>query len=143
MAYTPVTVADFKSWFVRDFFYDTTPKGVMDSDITNALATAGINFNSGLMESQAVFSQMFLLLSAHFLVTNIRASSAGLSGQFAGLTNNKSVGNVSEGYTIPPQVQNNAFLMGLYSTQYGAQYVTLLAPRLIGHVMTVIGNTTP
>ena len=86
---------------------------------------------------------MYLLLAAHFLVTAIRASSAGLNGQFAGLTQSKGVGNVNEAYVIPDRVKNSPFLMGLYSTNYGAQYVTQLWPRVTGHVMTVRGGTTP
>ena len=143
MAYTIPAVADFKSQFVRDFAYGTTPTVVMDADITNALAMAGVNFNPALMESQTVFTLLYCLLAAHYLVINIRASSAGLNGQFAGLTQSKSVGNVSEAYVIPEQVQGSAFLMGLYDTRYGAEYVTMLVPRLAGHVMTICGNTTP
>lgn len=143
MAYTPITINDFKARFVRDFPYGTDSSKVMDADITYALVMAGLNFNEGLWESQTLFSQMFLLLSAHFLVTNIRASSSGLNGQFAGLTQSKAVGSVNESYVIPDRVKNSPFLMGLYSTHYGAQYVAQVWPRLTGHVMTVRGGTTP
>ena len=143
MSYTPVTTDDFKTFFARDFPYGADASAVMDVDITKALGMAGTNFNEDMWESQAIFSQMFLLLAAHFLVLSLRASSAGLNGQFAGLTQSKGVGNVNEAYVIPDRVKNSPFLMGLYSTNYGAQYVTQAWPRMLGNVMTVFGNTTP
>ena len=143
MSYTPVTIADFKARFVRDFAYAEDPKFVMDSDITNALGMARTNFNEGLWETQDIFAQMFLLLSAHFLVVAIRTSSAGLNSQFNGLTNSKGVGNVNESYIIPDRVKNSPFLMGLYSTNYGYMFVTQLWPRITGNVATVRGATTP
>lgn len=143
MSYTPVTVDDFKSRFARDFPFGDNASVVMDSDITNALNMAGVNFNEALWDTQATFAQMYLLLAAHFLVLSIRASSAGLNSQFSGLTASKGVGNVNEAYVIPDRVKNSPFLMGLYSTDYGAQYVTLLWPVLTGNVATIRGNTTP
>lgn len=143
MAYTPVTVADFKAYFSRDFPYGADQQRVMDADISKAEAMAGINFNEALWESQAVFSQAYLLLSAHYLVDNLRASGAGLNGQYSGNTINKSVGNVSEGYQIPERVAKSPFLSALYTTRYGAQYVGLLSLRLIGNVATIRGATTP
>ena len=141
--YTPVTVADFKTFFARDFPYGATDAQVMDADISKALVTAKINFNEGLWSSQDAFSQAFLYLSAHYLVVSIRSSSGGLNGQYAGNTTSKGVGSVNESYQIPDRVKNNAFLAGLYTTQYGAIYVQLITPRLVGHVMTIIGATTP
>jgi hypothetical protein len=143
MAYTPVTVADFKAYFTRDFPYGADNQHVTDADITKAEALAGINFNEALWESQAIFTQAFLLLSAHYLVENLRASGGGLNGQYAGNTINKSVGNVSEGYQIPERVGKSPFLSGLYTTRYGAQYVGLISLRLIGNVATIRGATTP
>lgn len=141
MAYIAVTVADFKAYFTRDFPYGADDQHVMDADITKALALAGINFNEGLWESQSIFNQAYLLLAAHYLVEDLRASGGGLSGQYSGNTINKSVGNVSEGYQIPERVAKSPFLSGLYTTRYGAQYVGLISLRLLGNVMTVRGNT--
>lgn len=146
MAYTPVTVADFKGEFYRDFPYsndDTDMTKVMDKDIVKALAMAGINFNEALWESQDVFAKAYLLLSAHFLVEAIRASSQGLNSQYAGNVSGKSVGSVSENYVLPERVQNSPFLASLYTSRYGEQYVQLLSPRLIGNVATIQGDSTP
>lgn len=143
MAYTPVTIADFKAFFVRDFPYGNDEDHVMDSDITKALGTAGITFNEGLWSSQAQFNQAYLYLTAHFLVESIRASSSGLNSQNAGNTIAKSVGDVSESYEIPEKVKRNPFLAALYTTKYGALFVQMLAPRLVGNVLTLRGRTTP
>lgn len=142
MAYVPVTVANFKNYFTRDFAYGADPSKIMDNDITKALGLAVINFNEALWENQDVFAQAFLLLSAHYLVEAIRASSQGIDSQYAGNVTNKSVGNVSEAYTMPERVAKSPFLAGLYTTRYGADYVSLISLRLVGHVMTIRGNTT-
>ena len=146
MAYAAPTIADFKSEFVRDFPYsnnDTDVSKVMDQDIQRALDMAGINFNDALWESQLIYTKAFLLLSAHYLVDNLRASSQGVSSQYAGNTSSKSVGNVSESYAVPEKVMKNPALAGLYTTRYGAQYVGMISPRLVGHVMTVMGGSKP
>lgn len=143
MSYTPVTVADFKTFFARDFPYGLTVETVMDADITKALGTAGINFNECLWGTQEGFFQAYLYLTAHFLVVSIRASSGGLNGQYAGNTTSKSVGTVSESYVLPERIQNSPFLSSLYTTSYGAQYGQLISLRLVGHVMTLVGATTP
>lgn len=144
MPYTPVTVADFKAFFARDFPYGTDPvTSVLDADITKALMTAGVNFNEGLWESQNTFSTAYLYLSAHFLVDSIKASSSGLSSQYAGNTTSKSVGNVSESYQIPDTIKNTPWLAGLYTSKYGEIFLTLISPRLVGNVVTMRGWSTP
>lgn len=144
MPYTPVTIADFKSFFVRDFPYGTDPKvAILDSDITKALDTAGDTFNEGLWSSQAQFNRAYLYLSAHRLVESLRASGSGLASQYAGNTQQKSVGNVSESYVMPPRVQANPFLAGCYTSDYGKMFVNLISLKLIGNIITVRGATTP
>jgi hypothetical protein len=142
--YTPVTVTQFKGFFVRDFPYGTNPnENILDADITKALATAGDTFNEGLWSSQAQFERAYLYLSAHYLVESIKASGQGISSQYGGNTTSKSVGNVSESYEIPDKVKNNPFFAGLYTTRYGAIYVGMLQPRIIGNVTLLRGMTTP
>jgi hypothetical protein len=144
MAYDPVTVDDFKAFFVRDFPYGTDPaKNVLDADITKALATAGINFNEALWSSQEQFDIAYLNLAAHYLVQSLRASSSGINSQWAGNTQSKGVGSVNESYVMPERVQNSPFLAGLYTTMYGKTYVDLLSLRILGNVVTIRGATTP
>ena len=74
-AYSNPTVQDFKDYFNRDFPYGTTTDTIMDSDISKAELLAFIAINPCLFQSQEIYNIGFLLLSAHSLVMNIRASS--------------------------------------------------------------------
>lgn len=141
MAYTVPTAADFKSWFVRDFPYGTTDTTVMDADITKSISEAAVNFNESLWESQAVFTMAYLYLAAHYLVMDLRASSQGIAGGYSWLTSSKSVGSVSEGFSIPQKILDNPHLAMLSKTNYGAKFISLALPRLVGNVVHVAGCT--
>lgn len=143
MAFAIPVVADFKAKFVRDFPYGSTPDKVNDSDIQSGLDTASFNFNSGLFGLQTEFTLAYLLLSAHFMVMNLRASSQGISGQYSWLQTSKSVGSVAESFQIPQRILDHPVLGMLTKTYYGAQYVMLLLPRLTGQVFITPGDTLP
>ena len=110
---------------------------VQDQDITNALAMAKMNVNPPLFPDQPTYAMCFNLLAAHYLVTNLTASSLGVSGTFEWLVAAKSVGNVSENYQIPPKVLNDPFLATISKTRYGAQYLSLIATYLIGNLQVL------
>ena len=144
MAYTDPSVADFKARFVRDFPYGTdTATTVTDTDIANAYAMTNVNINSDLWDDQASYTLGYLLLSAHYLVMNIQASSQGIAGQFNFLQQSKGVGSVSESFAIPQRVLDNPVFSLLAKTAYGAQYLQLLLPRLVGMAFTVVERTKP
>jgi hypothetical protein len=147
MAYTFPAISDFKSQFVRDFPYGGAAgdpnKSILDGDINVALTLAGYNINQGLWPDQTSFNLSFLYLSAHYLVLNIRNSSQGLNGQFNWAQNSKAAGPVSEAFTIPQRVIDNPELMMLTKTNYGAMYLQLALPQLVGNVFTVCGRTKP
>lgn len=144
MSYTNPSVADFKARFVRDFPYGTDiATTVTDTDIANAYALTNSNINIALWDSQAEYTLGYLLLSAHFLVTNLMASGQGLSGQYSFLTTSKGVGSVSISQAIPQRIQDNPYLSMLMKTPYGAQYVMLLLPRIVGQSLTVAETTNP
>ena len=152
MAYTTPTVADFKAQFVRDFAYAPVPavgggdealKYVMDTDITSAITMAGININEELFASQSIYSLCYGLLSAHYLATNIQASSQGLESQHEWGTIQKSVGSMQASYSIPDSIMKSPYLSLLTRTRYGAQYLGIIAPFLCGHVAVVEGASTP
>lgn len=137
------SVSDFKSYFVRDFPYGATLDTITDTDITNAMQEAGILFNPGLWENQQTYTIGYLLLSAHFLVTNIRGSSQGLSGQFSWIQSSKAVGSVSESYSIPDRILANPEFAMLSKTTYGARYLFLILPLLSGQIFAIAGATHP
>lgn len=144
MAYTNPSVADFKAFFNRDFPYGTDPEtSVLDSDITKAFTFTNVNFNEALFGDQGSYNVGYLLLSAHYLVMNLRASSQGINGQFAFSENSKSVGNVSQGFAIPQRILDNPDWAILTKTNYGAQFIQLVLPQLAGQIYTVCGSTRP
>lgn len=144
MAYTNPAISDFKLFFVRDFPYGTDANvAVLDADITKAFSFVDVNMNQGLFGSQASYNVGYLLLSAHYLVMNMRASSQGLSGQFNFLQQSKSVGSVAEAFGIPQRVLDNPDWSILCKTNYGAQFIQLVLPQLAGQIYTVCGGTQP
>lgn len=136
-------VTDFKGYFVRDFPYGSDPTTVMDIDITNALQLAGVNFNPCLWSDQQSYTIGYLLLSAHFLVLNLRSSSQGISGQYSWTESSKGVGSVSEGFSIPDRILENPEFAMLSKTNYGAQYLFLVLPQLTGQIFSSYGGTNP
>jgi hypothetical protein len=143
VAYTIPTVSDFKNYFVRDFPYGTEQVSVMDSDISRAIVDAGINFNEALWSTQATYNVGFLLLTAHYLVLNLRASAQGIQGQYEWLLSSKGVGSVSVGISIPDRILNNPTFSMLTKTTYGAQYLEYVMPQLVGNMYAVCGRTSP
>src|SRR5665213_1022652 len=102
------SVTDFKNQFVRDFPYGTDPNlAILDQDITNAFNLTELTINQDLWGTQANYATAYLYLSAHFMVLNIRASSQGLNGQFNWAQNSKSVGAITESFTIPQRIIDN------------------------------------
>jgi hypothetical protein len=146
VAYTAPTVADFKARFDRDFGFaadQTDMERVRDTDITRGITSASVNFNEALWESQAIYAEAYLLLAAHYLVTNLLNSSQGLGSQANWLTNSKSVMSVTESFIIPDRIARSPILAIYSKTGYGMEYLSLIMLRLIGNVALVQGNTTP
>lgn len=144
MPYSNPSVQDFKDRFDRDFPYGTDMETtVLDSDITKAFAQVNVNINQGLFQDQGSYNIGYLLLSAHYLVTNMRASSQGLNGQFNFLQTGKSVGAVSESFAIPDRILNNPQFSMYSKTNYGAEYLSMIWPCLVGPGFAVRGRTKP
>lgn len=143
MAYEYPTVQDFKDYFFRDFPFGTDPNNnILDQDVSKALNCAENDFPAGLFTSQSDFTQGVLLLSAHWLYTNIKAS-GGLSAQPNWITTSKAVGNVSEGFQVPQYIMDNPLLAMLSQTWYGKQYLFQILPRLAGQMFNQYGRTKP
>jgi len=144
VAFANPSVQDFKDFFVRDFPYGTdTNTSVLDSDIAKSFTFSNVNFSQSLWADQGSYNVGYFLLSAHYLVMNLRASSQGINGQFAFLEQSKSVGSVSQGFAIPQRVLDNPDWAVLMKTNYGAQYLQLILPQLAGQVYSVEGSTRP
>ena len=142
--FTNPGVADFKTFFTRDFPYGTDPNAsVLDTDIAKAFQFTNINMNKQLFDCQASYNVGYLLLSAHYLVMNLRASSQGLSGQFNFLQQSKNVGQVAEAFGIPQRILDNADWSMLCKTNYGAQFIQLVLPQMGGQIWNAYGTTLP
>ena len=140
--YNVPSLADFRSYFNRDFPYGTSLDTVTDADITRAATDASVYFCSQeLFTSQTGFTLAFLLLTAHMLVTNIKASSSGLGATFSWPANSHSVGDVSESIAIPQRILDNPEFAWFTTTPYGTKYLMLVLPMLSGQIFTVAGAT--
>ena len=113
---------------------------VSDLDITNAYAEACITFNDTLFTSDDDMTLGYLYLSAHYLVHDLNAGGVDGSG-VVGLANSRSVGNVSESYTIPQPYLDSAVYSFYTRSSYGLKYLNMIIPRLVGNVVTVAGAT--
>jgi hypothetical protein len=145
VAYTNPTKDDFKAYFTRDFQYDTDQSDttkVLDSDINKAIDLAALNINQALFETQAQYTNQFLWLAAHYLCTDLMTSSQGINGTFPWLTESKSVGSVSESFSIPESIKKSPYYSFLSTTRYGAHYLASIIPRLIGNFVIANGTTT-
>ncbi len=110
-----------------------------DSDIEEAFKEAYVNFNEGFFPDIETAKRVFLFLTAHYLMVDFN-NSLGINN--IGIPTSKSVGSVSEGYTIPQWLTNSAGLSMYATTGYGVKYASLIRPHLIGNIFIARGATT-
>lgn len=115
---------------------------VSDLDITNAYAEACITFNDTLFTSDDDMILGYLYLSAHYLVNDLNAGGADGGSVSVGLANSRSVGNISESYSIPQPYLDSIVYSFYTKSSYGLKYLNMIIPRLAGNVVTVEGCTT-
>lgn len=150
MATPPTTVAEFKAQFNRDFKFGDGFDVVMDSDITKAQAAAMLMFNTSLFDTSEV-KIAFLYAAAHFLVIALQAAgglspvirSLGAENRAASLTGAAGVGGVNVTYDVSAIVTRFPILSPFARTDYGAQYLLMVGPRLVGNVGVVAGPIDP
>ena len=107
---------------------------VWDQDITNAFAEALTSFAQPSQMTDATANLVYLYLSAHFLVNDIRAN--GVSSQFNAPLSSRAVGNVSEAYKVPDWMMKPSFSF-YTTTYYGFKYLIMIRPYLIGNLFVV------
>ena len=148
----PVTTAEFRTQFDRDFKYGTGLDSVRETDITKAFANALPVFNSELWETDSI-KIAFMYAAAHFLVKSLQAAGGlipvvgaghGAKNRAEGVAVSKTVGPVSMAYVEPPAfVKNHMGILPFWETDYGKMYCQMLGPRLIGAVITIAGEVDP
>jgi len=122
-----------------DLYSDDVLNYTRDNDILEAINEAKVNFNEGLFPDEATAKLVFLYLVAHYLTVDFQ-NALGISQM--GIVTSKSVGSVSESYTVPQWLLNNPALSAYATTGYGIKYATLIRPYLVGNVFIVQGRTT-
>ena len=122
-----------------DLYNDSVLNYTQDSDILEAINEAFVNFNEGLFPDEATAKLVFLFLVAHYLTIDFGIATGGIQ---VGLTTSKSVGSVSESYSIPNWLLNNAALSSYATTPYGIKYASLIRPYLVGNFFIVKGGVT-
>lgn len=138
MAFTNPDYASFSQQFSRDFPFGTdVDNNVTEGDVTYAFQFTNSQINQGLFSDQGTYTLGYNLLSAHYLVTNLRASSQGINGQYNWLQNQKSVANVSESFSIPDRILANPTWSALSKTNYGQAYLALILNKLIGQAFAL------
>jgi hypothetical protein len=147
MSYTIPTATDFQARFRRDFPFAAGSGSddftrVTDVDINLAITQAGFNFPSRIPASQAQFSELYLLKAAHHLCMNMLAATQGLRGQGEWAVIAKGVDGVNASFSIPEKIMSSPAFVQLSKTIYGAQYLEIIAPHLIGGVFSICGATT-
>jgi len=137
---TGILPTDTNNWSVVS---DDLENYILDSDITKAFSEAMITFNQALFTSETNIEIGYLYLTAHYLVNDIRASQAGISGTGSFPVASRSVGSVSEAYGIPDAYMKNPVFSFYTQSSYGLKYLNMVLPRLVGNVVSVEGGTRP
>ena len=129
----PTNTTDWK------LYNDSVLNYTQDGDILEAFEEAKINFNEGLFADDSMALKAFLFLAAYYLTMDFMNA---LGNNQIGILTSKSVGSVSEGYSIPGWLLNNPMLSMYASNGYGIKYATLIKPYLTGNFFIVKGHTT-
>ena len=133
-------VTDTESWQVVK---DDESYYVMDGDIEKAIAEAELGFNKDLFDDCESRRLAMLYLIAFYLVVDIKNGMAGISSNaYASFVSNKSVGNVSEGYSVPAWVTGNPVYSIYLDNGYGKKYLSFIIPRITGFIYLADGAIT-
>ena len=123
---------------------DSIENYVLDTDISNAICEASLNFNEGLWGCENEKSVAFGYLVAHYLCCDIQTALQGISSTGSYPIQNKTVGSVSVGFAIPLMYLNDPFIGYLNKTGFGQKYFSLLLPRLRGKGFAIaVGRSLP
>lgn len=134
---TPDTVLD---WTVTQ---DSINNFVQDSDITRAFQEAQVVFNQALFSTDPQIQMAYLYVTAHYLVNDILASMNAFATGVIGILSARTVGSVSESYSIPQKYLDNPVLAGYTKSAYGIKYLSMVLPKLVGNFGVVAGATLP
>lgn len=115
---------------------------ICDEDIEKAMTQAKPNSNENFGSNCTEKINIYLHLVAFYLVFDIKNSSTGINSSFAGTLASKSVGNVSESYSIPQWMLNDPMYSIYGQNGYGLKYLSLIAPYMAITILFSRGGTT-
>lgn len=112
---------------------------VQDSQIINAFAEGCQVFNPALFGDDASQILGYLYVVAAYLVNDLNAR--GVIDIATYPANSRSVGNVSESFTIPKWAINDPIVGFLAKTSYGQKYLSMSWAKTRGNIVSVYGGT--
>lgn len=153
--FIPPTIAQFQSQFPRDWPYGSGTDTVQNSDIQAAINEGQSLFNPGLFSntpstgytiSEAQIA--FCYLAAHLMVLSLQNSGGlgaplsyqGQGSSGGGVVETKTVDSVSVGYAVPDFVRKSPTLSQYMRTGYGQKYLQMVAPKIPGRRVMVVGG---
>ena len=123
---------------------DSVENYILDTDISNAIGEATMNFNESLWGTEDDKKLAFGYLVAHYLCCDIQNALQGVSSTGNYPIQSKTVGSISVGFAIPAMYLNDPFVGYLNKTGFGQKYFSLLLPRLRGKGFAIaIGRSLP
>lgn len=143
MDLSTITVEDFKAYFSRDFSYGVTNDYVTDNDINKAFNEAKLLINLSILGSDEQITICYYYLTAHYLCHDLKTAVNGLESTGDNPVTARSVGSVSESYTIPELYTKNPQIAFIAKTGYGQKYLSIVLPLLVGNFSTISGGTQP
>lgn len=129
-----LTVEDFKNRFSRGFSYaeegiETTNSTVLDNDIKTAYLQAKGDFDCNLWFDIETTKEMFLLLSAFYLLQDFQMHD-GLESSSYFLEASKSIGSVSVNNIINQKLLNSPIFSYYLENPFGKKYAIKLYQAL-------------
>lgn len=115
---------------------------ITSADIQKAMGQALIVANERFGETDEEKINIFLHLVAYYLVVDLKNSSVGINGAYQGVVSSKSVGDVSESYSIPKWMLDNPMYSMFAQNGYGLKYLSLIAPYLAVTILYSRGDST-
>lgn len=121
---------------------DSTENYITDNDIQKALNEALINSNSRFGDTDDERILIFMYLAAFYLLIDTRNAQSGIASSFVGITQSKSVGDVSQSFYIPQFISDNPIYSIYMQNGYGMKYLSLIIPYITITIRFSRGGTT-
>lgn len=122
---------------------DTRMDMVVDADIAGGLQDAQYNGSQALFDTASTYGRALLYLAAHCMIEKIQMAGQGLASQYNWLTVSKGVGDVTSSFQIPDKIMRDPMLASFSTTRYGAMYLQIISPLLVGNITTAHRQTLP